>query len=200
MTEYSLWSTSVGSYYEKGSSFTARSFTVRSVNEIKSVLNRLKEEFQDASHICYAYRIKQGTNLDEFSTDSGEPTGSAGTPILNVLKRKDLVNSVIFVVRYFGGTKLGIANLVHAYRAAAEDAVEHATLKPWVQLCSLLLIYKYEVQKKVESVQKKYDANIIQQNFSGSVETIIEVRESICEEFIMQLEQITNGTIQINKV
>jgi putative IMPACT (imprinted ancient) family translation regulator len=111
-----------------------------------------------------------------------------------------LVNSAIFVIRYFGGTKLGIPGLSHAYGAAAEDAVEHATLKPWVQLCSLLLIYKYEVQKKVESVQKKYDANIIQQNFAGTVETIIEVRESICEEFIIQLEQKTNGTIQINKV
>ena len=200
MTEYSLWSASVGSYSEKGSSFTARSFTVRSVNEIKSVLNRLKKEFQDASHICYAYRIKQGINLDEFSSDSGEPKGSAGIPILNVLKRRDLVNSAIFVIRYFGGIKLGIPGLIHAYGAAAEDAVEHATLKPWVQLCSLLLIYKYEVQKKVKSVQNKYDANIIQQNFSESVETIIEVRESICEEFIMKLEEITNGTIQINKV
>ena len=200
MTEYTLWSTSVGSYSQKDSSFTARSFTVRSVNEIKSVLNRLKEEYQNASHICYAYRIKLGTNMDEFSSDSGEPKGSAGTPILNVLKRRDLVNSAIFVIRYFGGTKLGIPGLVHAYGAAAEDAVEHATLKPWVQLCSLLLIYKYEVQKKVKSVQNKYDANIIQQNFSESVETIIEVRESICEEFIMKLEEITNGTIQINKV
>ena len=200
MTEYSLWSASIGSYSEKGSSFTARSFTVRSVNEIKSVLNRLKEEFQDASHICYAYRIKKGINLDEFSSDSGEPKGSAGTPILNVLKRRDLVNSAIYVIRYFGGTKLGIPGLVHAYGAAAENAVEHATLKPWVQLCSLLLIYKYEVQKKVESVQKKYEVNIIQQNFVESVETIIEVRESIREEFIMQLEQLTNGTIQINKV
>jgi len=200
MAEYSLWSTSIVSYSEKGSSFTARSFTVRSVNEIKSVLNRLKEEFQDASHICYAYRIKQGINLDEFSSDSGEPKGSAGIPILNVLKRRDLVNSAIFVIRYFGGTKLGIPGLFRAYGAAAEDVVEHATLKPWVQLCSLLLIYKYEVQKKVESVQKKYDANIIQQHFTGSVETIIEVRESIREEFIVKLEQITNGTIQINKV
>ena len=200
MTEYSLWSASVGSYSEKGSRFIARSFTVRSANEIKSVLSRLKEEFQDASHICYAYRIKKEINLDEFSSDSGEPKGSAGIPILNVLKRRNLVNSAIFVIRYFGGTKLGIPGLVHAYGAAAEDAVEHAKLKPWVQLCSLLLIYNYEVQKKVESVQNKYDANIIQQNFAGSVETIIEVRESICEEFIMQLEQITNGTIQINKV
>ena len=200
MAEYFLAATSVGSYTEKGSSFTARSFTVRSVNEIKSVLNRLKEEFQDSSHICYAYRIRKGINLDEFSSDSGEPKGSAGIPILNVLKRRDLVNSAIFVIRYFGGTKLGIPGLVHAYGAAAEDAVEHATIKPWVQLCSLLLIYKYEVQKKVESVQKKYDANIIQQNFAGSVKTTIELRESICEEFIMQLEQITNGMIQINKV
>ena len=200
MAEYSMQSTSVGSYFVKGSNFTARSFTVRSVNEIKSLLNRLKEEFQDASHICYAYRVKQGKNLDEFSSDSGEPKGSAGSPILNVLKRRDLVNSAIFIIRYFGGTKLGIPGLVRAYGIAAEDAVEHATLKPWVQLCSMLLIYKYEVQKKVESVQKKYNANIIQQNFAESVETIIEVRESICEEFIMKLEEITNGTIQINKV
>ncbi len=200
MPEFILAKPNIGEYNEKGSSFHAVLEPATYADQVKSKLLILKKQFPHASHICYAYRIKNGNSLDEFSSDSGEPTGSAGAPIINVLKRKDLVNSAIFVIRYFGGTKLGIPGLVHAYRAAAEDAVEYATLKPWVQLCSMLLIYKYEVQNKVESVQKQYDVDIIKQNFAESVEMIIEVRKSIREEFIMQLEQITNGTIQINKI
>ena len=197
MREYTLSKSSVGNYKDKRSNFHATAESVTSVDQIKSRLSILKEDIPDANHICYAYRIKNGDLLDEFSSDAGEPKGSAGLQILHVLKRNDLVNSVIFVIRHFGGIKLGIPGLVYAYGTAAENAVEHATLKPWVQLCSLLLVYQYKEQKKVKSVLKQYDVIVIQQNFTKSIETTIEVRDVICEELIMQLEQITNGTIQI---
>ena len=199
MDKYSSVGISVGSYTEKGSSFSAKLFPVRSIYEIKSKLNQLKKKYQDASHICYAYRIKKDDRLDEYSSDAGEPKGSAGIPILNLLKRRNLVNSVIYVIRYFGGSKLGISGIIHAYGAAAEDAIEHATLQPWFQQCILSLIYQYEVQNKVESVLKQYDVIVIQQHFKESIETSIEVRKSIHQELILRLEKITNGTIYIKK-
>ena len=200
MLERTFSKSSTGNYKEKSSSFHAIGESSSSIDQIKASLLKLKDEFSDASHICYAYRIKQDKSLDEFASDAGEPKGSAGLPILNVLKRMKLVDSAIFVMRYFGGTKLGVPGLIHAYGAAAEDVVKHAKLKPWVQLCTLLIMYQYEVQKQVESVLKQHDAIIIQQNFTEAIETTIEISASIREDFIVQLEQITNGTIHLNKV
>ena len=93
----------------------------------------MKEDCPDASHICYAYRIKLGHRLDEFASDSGEPKGSAGQPILNALKRQNLINTGIFVIRYSGGTKLGIIGFIHAYGVAAVNAIKNARMKPWIE-------------------------------------------------------------------
>ena len=124
MSEFILAKPTTGEYKEKGSSFHAVSEPASSADHVKSILLTLKEQFPDASHICYAYRIKKDKSLDEFSSDAGEPKGSAGISILNVLKRNHIVNGVIFVIRYFGGTKLGVPGLLHAYGTAAEDAIK----------------------------------------------------------------------------
>ena len=87
MEEFTLSSKSEAKYNEKGSIFSALAIPVSNVVEVKTNLHQLKEQFPDASHICYGYRIKEGGRLDEFSTDAGEPKGSSGLPILNVLKR-----------------------------------------------------------------------------------------------------------------
>ena len=101
MPEFTLASISDGKYHEKGSTFSAIAIPISSVVEIKKELSQLKEEYPDASHICYGYRIKDNNQIDEFSTDAGEPNGSAGQPILNVLKRNQLVDTAIFFIRYF---------------------------------------------------------------------------------------------------
>ena len=119
MQELTLSSQSEGKYSEKGSTFTALTLPVASLGQVKYELNNLREQYPDANHICYGYRIKEGDRVDEFATDAGEPKGSSGIPILNVLKRNQLVNVVIFVIRYFGGSKLGIPGLIHAYGTAA---------------------------------------------------------------------------------
>ena len=120
MEEVTLSSKSEGRYNEKGSTYSALAIPVSDVAEVKTNLHQLKKQFPDASHICYGYRVKENDRLDEFATDAGEPKGSSGIPILNVLKRKHLVNVVIFVIRYFGGSKLGIPGLINAYGTAAE--------------------------------------------------------------------------------
>tara|TARA_B100000315_G_C14350970_1_gene483984 strand:- start:203 stop:646 length:444 start_codon:yes stop_codon:yes gene_type:complete len=130
--EYIISKTLTADYKEKDSRFHAVAQTAFGINEVKTKLFNIRKNYSDANHICYAYRIKNGQCLDEYSSDAGEPNGSAGKPILNVLKRNQIVNAVIFVIRYFGGTKLGIPGLIHAYGTAAECTTKKITLKPWM--------------------------------------------------------------------
>ena len=150
MQELTLSSKSEGRYNKKGSTFSALAIPVSNVAEVKINLHQLKEQYPDANHICYGYRIKEGDRVDEFSTDAGEPKGSSGIPILNILKRKYLVNVVIFVIRYFGGSKLGIPGLINAYGAAAENAINAGKLKTWVLYQQISICYNYDLQKKVD--------------------------------------------------
>ncbi len=131
MPEFILEKPTTGEYKEKGSSFHAVSEPASSADHVKSILLTLKEQFPDSSHICYAYRIKKGKSLNEFASDAGEPNGSAGIPILNVLKRNQIINAVIFVIRYFGGTKSGIPSLIYAYGTATEDAMKNTESRAW---------------------------------------------------------------------
>ena len=114
MLHFTLSTLSRGDYCEKGSKFHAFAIPAIGEEDIKRAQKYLKDTYPDARHICTAYRIMAGEQIKEFAGDDGEPRGSAGTPILNVLKRQELVNSAIFVVRYFGATKLGIPGLINA--------------------------------------------------------------------------------------
>ena len=199
MPEFTLSSISEGKYNEKGSTFSAIAIPVSSSAVIKNKLSELKEQFPDASHVCYAYRIKAGNRLDEFAADAGEPNGSAGQPILNVLKRNYLVNSAIFVSRYFGGTKLGIPGLIHAYGKAAELAIEKAVIKNWVQLERLSFTYNYDMQNKVEAILQKFTVNTINTDFDESIVISLEVETEKIQELSLQLLEISNGKINVKQ-
>ena len=197
MEEFTLSSKSEGKYNEKGSIFSALAIPVSDVVEVKTNLHQLKEQFPDARHICYGYRIKEGGRLDEFATDAGEPKGSSGLPILNVLKRNQIVNTVIFVIRYFGGTKLGIPGLMHAYGKAAELALEKAVIKKWVLLERISFSYNYDLQKKVDAILQKFEVNIINADFGESIKMDIEVEVVKMDVFSRQLGEISNGKIKV---
>jgi len=125
MEEFTLSSKSEGKYNEKGSIFSALAIPVSDVVEVKTNLHQLKEQFPDASHICYGYRIKERERLDEFATDDGESKGSSGLPILNVLERNQIVDAVIIVISYFDGSKLGIPGFINAYGTAAKETIKN---------------------------------------------------------------------------
>ena len=199
MPEFTLSSISEGKYNKKGSTFSAISIPVSSAAAIKNKLSELKEQFPDASHVCYAYRIKAGNRLDEFAADAGEPNGSAGQPILNVLKRNYLVNSAIFVSRYFGGTKLGIPGLIHAYGKAAELAIEKAVIKNWVQLERISFTYNYDIQNQVEAILKKFTVNTINTDFYESIVISLEVETEKIQDLSLQLLEISNGKINVKQ-
>ena len=197
MPEFTLSSISEGKYNKKGSTFSAISIPVSSAAAIKNKLSELKEQFPDASHICYGYRIKEGERLDEFATDAGEPKGSSGLPILNVLKRNKIVDAVIFVVRYFGGSKLGIPGLINAYGTAAEGTIENAKVKKWVQLERISFVYNYDLQNKVDSILQKFKVNIIKSNFGESIQVELEIEVEKNEELSKELKEASNGTIRV---
>ena len=200
MEEFTLTSKSEGKYHEKGSIFSASAIPVPDVAEVKTNLHQLKEQFPDASHICYGYRIKVRGRLDEFSTDASEPKGSSGSPILNVLKRNQIVDAVIFIVRYFGGGKLGIPELINAYGTAAEKTIENTKVKKWVQLKRISFVYIYDLQNKVDSILQKFKVNIIKSNFGESIQVNLEVEVEKTEALAQELSAISNGAIRIKQV
>jgi uncharacterized YigZ family protein len=197
MEEFTLSSKSEGKYHEKGSIFSALAIPVSAIAEVKANLQQLKEQFPDASHICYGYRIKERGRLDEFATDAGEPKGSSGLPILNVLKRNQIVDAVIFVVRYFGGSKLGIPGLINAYGTAAEETIENAKVKKWAQLERISFIYNYDLHNKVDSILQKFKVNIIKSDFGESIQVELEIDVEKNEELKKELKEASNGTIRV---
>ena len=200
MLEFTLSSISEGKYYEKGSTFSAIAIPLSSAAAIKNKLSELKEQFPDASHICYGYRIKERGRLDEFATDVGEPKGSSGLPILNVLKRNQIVDAVIFVVRYFGGSKLGIPGLINAYSTAAENTINAGKLKTWVLYQQISICYNYDLQKKVDSLLQQFTVNIIKIEFGESIKTDMEVEVEKTEALAQDLREISNGAIRIKQI
>tara|TARA_B110000438_G_scaffold90480_1_gene89936 strand:+ start:95 stop:697 length:603 start_codon:yes stop_codon:yes gene_type:complete len=197
MLEYIVSLESESIYSEKNSLFKALSVPALNIVDIKSIHNKLKNNYSDANHICYAYRMKINNRLDEFSTDGGEPKGSAGIPILNTLKRKNLVNTVIFVMRYFGGTKLGISGLINAYGKASSMTIEKNILHPWILKSKLLINYKYEIHNRVNYIFKEYKINILKTEFKILIKAKIEVESSKVDIFINELFQISNGDLEI---
>jgi uncharacterized YigZ family protein len=116
-----------GLYKERGSKFLSKAYPVQSEEEIKSILFTIRKEYYDARHVCYAFSL-QGTILMERGNDDGEPTHTAGMPILNQIRSFGLSNVLVVVVRYFGGTRLGVSGLIQAYKIAAEEALKQAEM------------------------------------------------------------------------
>ena len=197
MPEYTLSKSCTGDYKERGSSFHAVAQPASDINDVKSSLLIMKEECPDASHICYAYRIKKGKSLDEFSSDAGEPIGSAGQPILNALKRQNLINSGIFVIRYCGGAKLGIPGLIHAYGVTAENAIKNASLKPWMEKKRLLVTYPYTLEGVMKSILKKNHAEVIYEDFGEKIDIQLDIDVELADSFIDIVKQLSAGSAQI---
>ena len=151
-------------YEIKKSKFICCLYYVENEEDIKKIFNDLNNEHKDATHICYAYILE---NKQKYS-DDGEPGGTAGVPMLDVLKRNNLVNCLAVVVRYFGGIKLGAGGLVRAYRNSVNDTIKQANLIKYIKYTYLNLYFEYNNEKYVNSIiendniiEKYYNENII---------------------------------------
>ena len=121
---YSIRKNSASLFKDKGSKHLGFSFRVNTKEEIKEIVDQLRKENPKSNQVCYAYRLIENDHLLEFSNDDGEPSNSAGAPILGQIKSNALFNTLVCVVRYFGGTKLGVSGLINAYKTTAQDVLE----------------------------------------------------------------------------
>jgi uncharacterized YigZ family protein len=161
---FTLSKSSNGLYKEKGSKFISSAFTVSSIDDINSKLEELQKEYHDARHHCYAYIL--GHDATQFrANDDGEPNHSAGDPILGQLRSYNLTNSLIVVVRYFGGTKLGISGLINAYKTAAEEAINNNIIVKEFITSTIQLSYPYSCTTEVMKLIDKFNLKILSQEF-----------------------------------
>lgn len=189
-----------GDYREKGSKFLAFAYPVENEQEIKGYLEALKKEYFDARHHCFAYML--GADKNKFRAfDDGEPNHSAGDPILGRLRSKDLTDTLIVVVRYFGGVKLGVGGLINAYKTAAENALNHAVIIDKDVLKNLSLIYDYGATPEVMRLIKEFDLMVKEQLFEDrcllAVDYKLETEQELLEKINLLIA--TGHPIEIRK-
>ena len=166
-----------GLYKEKGSKFLAFAFPVRSVEEVKQHLERLRKEYFDARHHCYAYIL--GPRKDAYRVnDDGEPSGTGGRPIHGQLLSADLTDTLIVVVRYFGGILLGASGLANAYKAAARDAIGNAEVVEKTIDVSYRLHFEYVLMNDVMRMLKELGVQPRNQEFNLDCRMDVSVRQS----------------------
>ena len=158
--------TSEGFYKEKGSKFYAFAVPCKTEEEAKTYLNAYRKEHHQAVHVCYAFRFRSDKKIYR-SSDDGEPSNSAGPPILGQIQSFDLTNVLIAVVRYYGGTNLGVGGLITAYRTAAKDALENAHLIEQEDEQILEIDFSYEQMPQIMKIIKNHSCTILSQEFDN---------------------------------
>lgn len=176
----------------KKSKFITKLYFVTSEIEIKNILDENKTEYKDATHICYAYILN---NVERFN-DNSEPSGTAGIPILNVLKNNNLNNVLCIVIRYFGGIKLGAGGLIRAYCSSVSEALNKTEIINVVNGKKIELTFSYDDIKKVNHILN--DINIVDKQFDENVKYIIIVKEKNVNSLINQLTELCNIKIKEN--
>jgi len=185
----SISSPSSGLYKEFGSKFISFAYPVISEEEIKDILTRLRSEYFDARHHCYAYRL--GLKGDIWRTnDDGEPSSSAGRPIFGQILSKELSDILVVVVRYFGGTKLGIPGLIKAYKTATYDAIENADIIDKIATERISFSFDYLNMEAVMKLIKSSGVDIAEQRFDLRCIISVDVRLSECDSLRKSLNNI----------
>lgn len=170
-----LANASTGLYKEKGSKFFAFAYPVTSEEEVKTYLASLRKEYFDARHHCYAWIL--GADKGKIrANDDGEPNHSAGDPILGQIRSKGLTNVLVVVVRYFGGTKLGVGGLITAYKTAAENTLQAATIVEIQVMKDVVLQFPYESTNEIMRLVKEFDLTVLKQTFENDCTLNAEVR------------------------
>ncbi|WP_138480415.1 IMPACT family protein [Dyadobacter bucti] len=187
---------SEGFFKDKGSKFLAYAFPVQNDQEAKTHLEELRELHPKAVHHCYAYRL--GTDRMSYRmSDDGEPSGTAGRPILNILYSKDVTNILVVVVRYFGGTLLGVPGLINAYKTATESALDEAEVITRHLSHFYELRFSYIQMNDVMRIAKEMELPVSEQQFEMECRMIVEVRTTLTERFMMRCEKVEGLSIQL---
>ena len=187
--------TSEGLYKEKMSKFISFAIPVNSSDEAKEIVKSYQKKYYDARHVCWAYMI--GTDRSEFySNDNGEPSGTAGKPILGQINSYELTNILIVVIRYFGGIKLGTSGLIVAYKAAAADAIENGEIIECHEQAQLSFTFPYLSMNSVMKLVKDTGVNIISQIFDNDCSMTIKTNADDVPPFRNRLVDIDGVNIE----
>lgn len=168
---------SEGYFSEKRSRFISYAIPVRSVDEIKEWIAKYRKEYYDARHVCWAYML--GPERNEFrANDDGEPSSTAGKPILGQINSNELTDILIVVIRYFGGIELGTSGLIVAYRTAAAEAIAAATIEERTVDEDITIVFEYPFLNDVMKIIKDMHPQIVSQTFEMTCEMTLRIRQS----------------------
>jgi len=182
-------STSEGYYTEKRSKFLAFAHHVQTVDEVKELLAGYRKKYYDARHVCYAYML--GAERTEFrANDDGEPSSTAGKPILGQINSNELTDILIVVVRYYGGVNLGTSGLIVAYREAAADAISHATIEMRQVEEIVKYSFAYPQMNDVMRIVKDMNPRIISQTYDNTCEIVLSIRKSEAKQLRNRLKSL----------
>ena len=178
-----------GTYSEKRSKFLAFAIPVRSLDEIKEQLKFYEKKYFDARHVCYAYML--GAERTNFrANDNGEPSGTAGRPILGQINSFDLTDILLVVVRYFGGIKLGTSGLIVAYKAAAQEALNAAEIIEKTVDADITFFFEYPFMNDVMRIVKEESPEIISQDFDNNCRMTLRIRKSQFDRLKDRLQKV----------
>lgn len=180
---------SEGVFRDKGSKFIAYAYPFQSENNLKEIINQLKTDHPKARHYCYAYRLTPDRTVFRMNDDD-EPSGTAGRPILNTLLSKEVTNTLVVVVRYFGGTLLGVPGLINAYKSATEDALANATIIEKTVKDIYQLSFDYLAMNEVMKLIKDENIEAFEQDFNLDCKLKIAINQSEINKIIDKLDQI----------
>lgn len=187
---------SEGLYTEKRSKFIAVALPVQTVDEVKAYLEEYQKKYYDARHVCYAYML--GPERKDFrANDNGEPSGTAGKPILGQINSNELTDILVIVVRYFGGIKLGTSGLIVAYKAAAAEAIAAATVIEKTVDDTVSFLFEYPFMNDVMRIVKEEEPQIVSQGYDMDCEMALRIRRSRMPRLRERLEKVE--TLRFNE-
>ena len=191
----SIAAPSEGLYKDNGSRFIAKAYPVETEEEVKEIVAALKKEYYDARHHCYAYRL--GYLGDKFrSNDDGEPSSSAGRPILGQIDSRGLCDVLVVVIRYFGGIKLGIPGLIRAYKSATADALDSALKVEKTATKGYMVSFGYENMNDVMRIFKDMDLPQRKQIFDLRCSMETAVRLSAVDDFLSRMSDVEGAEVE----
>ncbi len=179
-----------GFYSEKRSKFLAFVHHVDSVDEAMAIVKEYRKKYYDARHCCYAYVL--GSDRADFrANDDGEPSSTAGKPILGQLNRLELTDVLVVVIRYYGGVNLGTGGLIVAYRTATEDALSKAVIEEKFVEERIIYRFTYPMINAVMRVVKETGARVVSQSFDNDCEIVLSIRQSLAEGLQARLDKLS---------
>ncbi len=186
-TYKTIKSSSEGLFKDRGSKFLGFAYPITNEDQVKEIIHQLKKEHSQANHHCYAFRLTLDPTVYRASDDR-EPNGSAGKPILGVIQSAGITDVLIVVVRYFGGSLLGVPGLINAYKSAAQEALKSAKIIELIIAEKFEILFPYDKINDVHSLLKSLSAKIITQDYNDPCKIIFEIRKNKVNETLVKFK------------